>query len=151
MDQRLGSIGSRWRPTLVDSPPCQWSSARCLLKSFLIFWSRWRRDVQTDREEDADDSDDTDDSDDADDIESGKESSVLRDVAEDELEQVELIMEGISDEIFNLEVIIDSDNSLNPSQLCLTPSDLIESSPAHSVLISSSLFSFDCDSIQFAI
>lgn len=32
------------------------------------------------------------------------ESSVLRDVAEDELEQVELIMEDISDEISNLEV-----------------------------------------------
>ena len=33
------------------------------------------------------------------------EGSVLRDVAEDELEQVELIMEDISDEISDLEVI----------------------------------------------
>jgi predicted transcriptional regulator len=32
------------------------------------------------------------------------EGSVLRDVAEDELEQVELIMEDISDEISDLEV-----------------------------------------------
>lgn len=34
------------------------------------------------------------------------EGSVLRDVAEDELEQVELIMEDISDEISDLEVVI---------------------------------------------
>lgn len=34
------------------------------------------------------------------------EGSVLRDVAEDELEQVELIMEDISDEISDLEVLI---------------------------------------------
>ena len=34
----------------------------------------------------------------------GGDGSVLRDVAEDELEQVELIMEDISDEIFDLEV-----------------------------------------------
>lgn len=37
---------------------------------------------------------------------SSAEGSVLRDVAEDELEQVELIMEDISDEISDLEVII---------------------------------------------
>ena len=54
--------------------------------------SRWRRDAR--------------------DADSGKESSVLRDVAEDELEQVELIMEDISDEISNLEVI-----QSNPIQL----------------------------------
>ena len=63
---------------------------------------RSRRDTQT-TAADADAADaDAADADAADAVQS---RTVLRDVAEDELEQVELIMEDISDEISNLEVI----------------------------------------------
>ena len=68
---------------------------------------RSRRDTQTTAADaDAADADAADaDAADADAADAVQSRTVLRDVAEDELEQVELIMEDISDEISNLEVI----------------------------------------------